>query len=62
MGLVEMAKDRWNAEVVELVRRVNTTDWRKVSEDAESIAVAIARRVRTSFNESTEGVGKDEGK
>lgn len=35
MGLVEMAKDRWNRELETAVRRVYDTDWRRVREQAE---------------------------
>jgi altered-inheritance-of-mitochondria protein 5 len=46
VGLVEMAKDRWNRSLEETVRTVYTTDWRKVREDAEDRASALAERIR----------------
>jgi altered-inheritance-of-mitochondria protein 5 len=35
VGLVEMAKDRWNRELEGVVRRVYETDWRRVGERVE---------------------------
>jgi altered-inheritance-of-mitochondria protein 5 len=46
VGLLEMAKDRWNRSLEETVRTVYTTDWRKVREDAEDRASALAERIR----------------
>jgi altered-inheritance-of-mitochondria protein 5 len=46
VGLVEMAKDRWNRSLEEGVRTIYTTDWRKVREDAEDRAAALAQRIR----------------
>lgn len=36
-GMLEAAKDRWNAELEENVRRLNTTDWGLVREQAEDV-------------------------
>jgi altered-inheritance-of-mitochondria protein 5 len=46
VGLVEMAKDRWNRSLEESIRKVYTTDWRRVREDAEDRAGALAERIR----------------
>jgi altered-inheritance-of-mitochondria protein 5 len=46
VGLVEMAKDRWNRSLEESIRTVYNTDWRKVREDAEDRASAIADKIR----------------
>ncbi|KAF2833672.1 hypothetical protein CC86DRAFT_339117 [Ophiobolus disseminans] len=46
VGLVEMAKDRWNRSLEESVATIYNTDWRKVREDAEDRASAIAERIR----------------
>jgi altered-inheritance-of-mitochondria protein 5 len=46
VGLVEMAKDRWNRSLEESVRKIYTTDWRKVREEAEDRATALAERIR----------------
>lgn len=46
VGLVEMAKDRWNRSLEEGVRVIYTTDWRKVREEAEDRATALAERIR----------------
>jgi altered-inheritance-of-mitochondria protein 5 len=43
VGLVEMAKDRWNRSLEESIRKVYTTDWRRVAEDR---AGALAERIR----------------
>ncbi|KAF1960249.1 hypothetical protein CC80DRAFT_289514 [Byssothecium circinans] len=41
VGLVEMAKDRWNRELEGAVRRVYETDWRRVRERAEDRVGAV---------------------
>jgi altered-inheritance-of-mitochondria protein 5 len=46
VGLVEMAKDRWNRSLEESIRKVYTTDWRRVREEAEDRASALAERIR----------------
>jgi altered-inheritance-of-mitochondria protein 5 len=46
VGLVEMAKDRWNRSLEESIRRIYTTDWRKVREEAEDRATSLAERIR----------------
>jgi len=46
VGLVEMAKDRWNRSLEESIRKVYTTDWRRVREDAEDRANALAEKIR----------------
>ncbi|EAT87579.1 MICOS complex subunit MIC12 [Parastagonospora nodorum] len=46
VGLVEMAKDRWNRSLEEGIRRIYTTDWRKVREEAEDRATALAERIK----------------
>lgn len=46
VGLVEMAKDRWNRSLEEGIRRIYTTDWRKVREEAEDRATALAEKIK----------------
>ncbi|KAF2704850.1 hypothetical protein K504DRAFT_389254 [Pleomassaria siparia CBS 279.74] len=46
VGLVEMAKDRWNRELETAVRKVYNTDWRRVREDAEDRVEGIIGRLR----------------
>ncbi|KAL5120115.1 hypothetical protein ACEQ8H_001940 [Pleosporales sp. CAS-2024a] len=46
VGLLDMAKDRWNRSLEEGVRRIYTTDWRKVREEAEDRAASLAERIR----------------
>jgi altered-inheritance-of-mitochondria protein 5 len=46
VGLVEMAKDRWNRTLEESTRTIYNTDWRKVREEAEDRASALAERIR----------------
>ncbi|KAH8730152.1 hypothetical protein GQ44DRAFT_607337 [Phaeosphaeriaceae sp. PMI808] len=46
VGLVEMAKDRWNRSLEESIRKVYNTDWRRVREEAEDRASTIAERIR----------------
>jgi altered-inheritance-of-mitochondria protein 5 len=41
-----MAKDRWNRSLEEGIRRIYTTDWRKVREEAEDRAKALAERIK----------------
>ena len=48
MGLVEMAKDRWNRELETAVRRVYDTDWRRVREQAEDRVAGIVGKLRES--------------
>lgn len=43
-----MAKDRWNRSLEEGVKKVYTTDWRKVREEAEDRASVILQRIRES--------------
>lgn len=47
-GLIETGKDRWNREIESLVRKVQTTDWHAVRDDAEEKIVAVYRRARDS--------------
>lgn len=46
VGLAEMAKDRWNRSLEEGVRRIHTTDWRKVREEAEDRASGLVEKIR----------------
>ncbi|KAF2035467.1 hypothetical protein EK21DRAFT_54428 [Setomelanomma holmii] len=46
VGLVEMAKDRWNRSLEEGIQKIYNTDWRKVREDAEDRASALAEKIR----------------
>jgi altered-inheritance-of-mitochondria protein 5 len=46
VGLVEMAKDRWNRELETAVRRVYDTDWRRVREQAEDRVSGIVGKLR----------------
>jgi altered-inheritance-of-mitochondria protein 5 len=46
VGLMEMAKDRWNRSLEESIRTVYNTDWRKVREDAEDRTSALAEKIR----------------
>lgn len=46
VGLVEMAKDRWNRELETAVRRVYDTDWRRVRENAEDKVSGIVGKLR----------------
>jgi altered-inheritance-of-mitochondria protein 5 len=46
VGLVEMAKDRWNRELETVVRRVYETDWRRVRERAEDRVGAVVEKIR----------------
>ncbi|KAF2662337.1 hypothetical protein K491DRAFT_710276 [Lophiostoma macrostomum CBS 122681] len=46
VGLVEMAKDRWNRELEGVVRRVYETDWRRVRERAEDRVGGLVGSVR----------------
>ncbi|CAG5182234.1 uncharacterized protein ALTATR162_LOCUS10059 [Alternaria atra] len=48
VGLAEMAKDRWNRSLEEGVKKVYTTDWRRVREEAEDRASAIMQKIRES--------------
>jgi altered-inheritance-of-mitochondria protein 5 len=48
VGLVEMAKDRWNRELETAVRRVYDTDWRRVREQAEDRVAGIVGKLRES--------------
>jgi altered-inheritance-of-mitochondria protein 5 len=47
-GLAEMAKDRWNRELSNVVKRVYNTDWRKVRESTEDRLSAVVERIRES--------------
>jgi len=46
VGLVEMAKDKWNKELELAVRKVYNTDWRRVREDLEEKAGTILDKIR----------------
>jgi altered-inheritance-of-mitochondria protein 5 len=46
VGLVEMAKDRWNRSLEEGIQKIYNTDWRKVREGAEDRATALAEKIR----------------
>ncbi|KAI4615524.1 uncharacterized protein J4E87_008981 [Alternaria ethzedia] len=48
VGLAEMAKDRWNRSLEEGVKKVYTTDWRRVREEAEDRASVIMQKIRES--------------
>lgn len=45
VGLVEMAKDRWNRSLEEGVQRIYTTDWRRVREDVEDRASSLVEKI-----------------
>ncbi|KAF2127303.1 hypothetical protein P153DRAFT_368614 [Dothidotthia symphoricarpi CBS 119687] len=45
-GLAEMAKDRWNRELEQVVQKVYNTDWRRVRENAEDRLGALVENVR----------------
>jgi altered-inheritance-of-mitochondria protein 5 len=46
VGIAEMAKDRWNRNLEDAVKRVYTTDWRRVREEAEDRASTIMQKIR----------------
>ncbi|EUC46804.1 hypothetical protein COCMIDRAFT_91783 [Bipolaris oryzae ATCC 44560] len=48
VGLAEMAKDRWNRSLEEGVKKVYSTDWRRVREDVEDRASVILQKIRDS--------------
>ncbi|KAF2198102.1 hypothetical protein GQ43DRAFT_443663 [Delitschia confertaspora ATCC 74209] len=48
VGLTEMAKDKWNREVENVVQKVYNTDWRKVREEMEDGASNILAKLRES--------------
>jgi len=50
-GLLETIKDRWNGELENLVRRVQTTDWAKVRERSEERIGMVWRRLREEVGE-----------
>lgn len=41
-----MAKDRWNRELEGVVKKVYTTDWRRVRENTEDSLFALLEKVR----------------
>lgn len=45
-GLAEMAKDRWNRELENVVHKVYNTDWRRVRENVEDRLGALVENVR----------------
>jgi len=46
VGLVEMAKDRWNRELETAVRKAYDTDWRRVRENAEDRVLGIIEKLK----------------
>jgi altered-inheritance-of-mitochondria protein 5 len=48
VGLAEMAKDRWNRELENVVKKAYNTDWRKVRESTEDRLSAVFERMRES--------------
>jgi altered-inheritance-of-mitochondria protein 5 len=48
VGLAEMAKDRWNRELENAIKKAYNTDWRKVRENTEDRLSAIVERIRDS--------------
>ena len=53
-GILEMAKDRWNRELVDNVRKVNAVDWKSVREDVEDMAIGVWRALRKGASEVRE--------
>ncbi|KAF2461534.1 hypothetical protein BDY21DRAFT_89447 [Lineolata rhizophorae] len=53
-SLVETAKDKWNAEVETLVRKVYDTDWNQVREQAEDNVGAVWRKIKDLGKETKE--------
>jgi len=58
-GLVEVLKDKWNAEVEGLVRRAQHTDWNQVRERVENGAGVVWRRLRESGGDEAAAKVKD---
>lgn len=56
---VETAKDRWNGEIENTIRWVQTTDWNRVREGMEG---AVARMLGLGLEKSREGIEDAEGK
>ncbi|KAF2721460.1 hypothetical protein K431DRAFT_247052 [Polychaeton citri CBS 116435] len=54
-GLIETAKDRWNARLEEDVRKLQNTDWDGLRESVEESISAVWRR---AFQKSREGVAE----
>ena len=57
--LIEAAKDRWNAEIENAVRYVQTKDWSDVRESMED---TVARVLGISLEKSREGVAEAENR
>ena len=53
VGLWETAKDKWNAELDESVRRLQSVDWADVTTGLEEKVSAVYRR---AFQKSREAV------
>jgi MICOS complex subunit MIC12 len=46
VGLVEMAKDRWNREIQNAVKGVYEKDWRRWREDMEDRVEAVVDKIK----------------
>lgn len=57
-GFVEMAKDRWNAEIEGLLRRTYDKDWSKARVGVEETIYGAASRLRKSINDGSTQAGK----
>jgi MICOS complex subunit MIC12 len=52
-GFVEMAKDRWNAEIEGLLRRTYNKDWNKARADVEDGLYGITSRLRKGIDDGS---------
>jgi MICOS complex subunit MIC12 len=46
VGLLEMAKDRWNRELESAVKAAYETDWRRVREKAEDKISGVVEKIK----------------
>lgn len=57
-GLWETAKDKWNAELENNVRKVQRTDWAAVGQNLEESVSGLWRRAFQSSREGAEVAGE----